>query len=266
MGRLTETVSTINSTLRTLLATLMLGVLGAGSYVVWDKVTQGEQALQQAEARRVEAEADLREANVEIATLRDDLVTAQLEIDRLDTSMRLLKMDQRLARLDVIDKQIPAEGEEGTVKTTVRFSELSPDGDAIGEPREFTVEGDVIYLDNWVVKFEDEFVEQAHLQRGTSLALFRRLFGEFQKPADGYPLDDVGGMPQAYRRGGDASEFEQDIWSQFWTFANDREKARAAGIRAAHGEAVSIRAEKGRSYRIVLRASDGLSIIPVESD
>ena len=52
------------------------------------------------------------------------------------------------------------------------------------------------------------------------------------------------------------------IWSQFWEFANDREKAASKGIRAADGEAVSIKTQPGKTYRIVLRASDGLSISP----
>ena len=39
-------------------------------------------------------------------------------------------------------------------------------------------------------------------------------------------------------------------------------KARELGIRAAHGQAVSIKTQKGKSYRILLRASDGLSIVP----
>lgn len=264
MGRLTDTVATVNSSVRTILATLLLLVFGGIGYVAYEKVTRDERELSLANAKWQETQQMLGKANQQIEALQVDLGRAQERVDQLETSLRLLKMDQRLARLDVIDKQEPAEGEEGRVKTTVRFAELTPDGDPIGEPREFTIEGDIIYLDNWVVKFEDRFVEEANLERGTSLALFRRLFGEYQNPADGYPLDTVGGMPQAYRRGGEPSDFERKIWSQFWTFANDREKARAQGIRAAHGEAVSIRAEEGRSYRIVLRASDGLSIVPVD--
>lgn len=264
MGRLTDTVSTVNSSVRTILATLVLVVVGSAGYVAYDKVTKDERELSLATAKWQETEERLGKANQQIEVLQSDLTLAQEKVDQLETSLRLLKMDQRLARLDVIDKQEPEEGEEGPVMTTVRFSELTPDGDPIGEPKEFTVEGDIIYLDNWVVKFEDRFVEESHLQRGTSLALFRRIFGEHQNPVDGYPLDAVGGMPQAYRRGGEPSDFEREIWSQFWTIANDSEKARELGIRAAHGEAVSIRAEEGRSYRIVLRASDGLSIVPVD--
>ena len=88
----------------------------------------------------------------------------------------------------------------------------------------------------------------------------RRVFGEDQKPNDGFVLDEVGSMPQAYLRGGEPSDFEREIWSQVWEFANDREKAAAKGIRAAHGEAPSIKAKPGQVYQISLRASGGLSI------
>lgn len=263
MGRVTDTVATVNSTIRTVLATVVLFFLGGTGWVVYDKVTRDQRELQMAQDQLTLAQSQLGDAEQQIVGLEGDLQAASEQIDRLETSLRLLKMDQRLARLDIVDQTTDP---SGVVQTTVRFHELTPDGEPVGDPREFTVEGDVIYLDNWVVKFEDEFVEQAHLQRGTSLALFRRIFGEQQKPADGFALDEVGLLPQAYARGGQPSEFEKQIWDEFWVFANDREKAREKGIRAAHGEAVSIKAEKGRSYRIVLRASDGLSIVPIDGE
>lgn len=261
MGQLTNTVATVNNTIRTVLAAVVLFFLGGTGWVVYDKLTHEQRALQTAQDLLSQTQGQLGEAEQQIGKLEEDLAQAVVQIDQLETSMRLLKMDQRLAQLDVIDQ---VRDEQEVIQTTVRFTELTPDGDPIGEPREFTIDGDVIYIDNWVVKFEDEFVEQAHLQRGTSLALFRRIFGEQQKPIDGFELDRVGLLPQAYARGGQPSEFEKEIWDQFWVFANDREKAQEKGIRAAHGEAVSIKTQEGKSYRIVLRASDGLSIVPME--
>jgi len=261
MGRITDTVATVNSTIRTVLASVILFFLGGTVWVVYDKVTSDERALQMAQDLVSRTKAELGADQEQITGLQGELEQAAVQIDQLETSMRLLKTDQRLAVLDIVDQ---APNEQGQLQTTVRFRELSPDGDPIGTPREFTLQGDVVYIDNWVVKFEDEFVEQANLERGTSLALFRRIFGEHQKPIEGFELDEAGLLPQAYSRGGEPSAFEKEIWDQFWVFASDREKAKEKGIRAAHGEAVSIKAEKGKSYRIILRASDGLSIVPVE--
>jgi hypothetical protein len=58
------------------------------------------------------------------------------------------------------------------------------------------------------------------------------------------------------------TEFEREIWRQFWDFANDPDKAEQAGIRAAHPEAPSIKLRPGKEYVIKLRASGGLSINP----
>ena len=57
------------------------------------------------------------------------------------------------------------------------------------------------------------------------------------------------------------SEFEQTIWTNFWKYANDPQLAKAAGIRAMHGEAPSMRLEKGKLYSIELRASGGTAFI-----
>jgi hypothetical protein len=57
------------------------------------------------------------------------------------------------------------------------------------------------------------------------------------------------------------SPIEHDIWSNFWQYANNPAKSKQAGLRAAHGEAPSIRLEMGKRYRVELRASAGLSIV-----
>ncbi len=75
-------------------------------------------------------------------------------------------------------------------------------------------------------------------------------------------LAQVGAQPFIYSRGGKPTDFETKIWQDFWTIANDEDRAQEMGIRAAHGEAVSIKVKKGMSYRVTLRASDGLSIKP----
>ncbi|QDS95254.1 hypothetical protein FF011L_40470 [Roseimaritima multifibrata] len=260
MGRVTETVATVNSAIRTVLASVVLFFLGGTGWVVYDKVTRDEQELNMARSQLANVQVELDGAQQQIVGLEENLEDAAEKIVQLETSMNLLKTNQRLAQLDVLDQQTE---ENGDLTTKVRFSELSPEGEIVGEPREFTIQGDVIYLDNWIVKFEDRFVEEAHLQRGTSLVLFRRIFGEQQKPIDGFELDEIGRMPQAYARGGVPSDFEKEIWDDFWTIANDSKMAKEKGIRAAHGEAVSIKTEAGRSYRILLRASDGLSIVPI---
>jgi hypothetical protein len=145
----------------------------------------------------------------------------------------------------------------------VRFVELSPGGEPLSDGKVFEFDGDVIYIDNWVVQFDDKFVEAADIEKGTSLCLFRRIFSESQAPEKGFSLDEVGMRPQAYSRGGEMTDFEKAIWTQFWDIANDPDKAASMGIRAANGEAISVKVRAGASYNIRLRASGGLTIEPI---
>jgi hypothetical protein len=75
-------------------------------------------------------------------------------------------------------------------------------------------------------------------------------------------IDRENDQPAVYKTGQVRSDFERELWAQFWDFARDEEKARQAGVRAAHGEAVYVLVQPGMRYRLTLRASDGLSITP----
>lgn len=271
-----ETVSVLNSAVRTLLG---LAVVGGIAYAAWygfrvynekDEATQqlaeAKSALSLAQSEITEKERSLAQKNFEIqekaaqiVELNETVEQQQQTILRLDTSLRFLKVDRRVARLKVLDQ---SRNENDELVSLVEFQELDEQGEPLDEPKQFPILGDTVYLDSWVVKFDDKYVEEADVDRATSLIFFRRMFGEFQEPHDGFALDPVGERPTAYSQGVQMSEFERRIWEDFWNVANDEIKQAELGIRAAHGDAPSIKVEKGKSYRIQLRASDGLSIVP----
>lgn len=255
-----ESLSAINSLVRTGLAMVAVGAIGAGGYYGYRAYNATDLAMQKKEQELERIRSQLVE-NDELLQKQARLLAAkEKEIQRLDTALRLLKVDHRVAWLTVLEQE--KDPETGQLYTTGQFVEVNDQGQMLGEPRVFRIKGDVVYIDNWVVKFEDEYVEQAELERSTSLVLFRRIFGESQSPSEGMPLDTVGSRPQAYGDGEQMSAFEQKIWNDFWAIANDQEKADELGIRAAHGDAPSMKLKEGKSYRILLRASDGLSIKP----
>jgi hypothetical protein len=206
------------------------------------KLADAEAALQQVHLDLETRTAELQRRMEEIKELELDVEAKAQQIEQLDTAMRLLKVNHRLARLTVLDQSRDPETDE--LYSLVEFTELGPQGDPLGPAKEFRIRGDMVYLDHWVVKFDDKYIEQSDIDRSTSLVLFRRIFGEFQEPRQGFSLDDVGRRPMAYGRGGAVSEFEEKIWSEFWGIANDPEQAAELGIRAAHGEAVSIRLQQ----------------------
>lgn len=256
MGSVMEGVKTVNSAIRTLLLTGMLAIVGGAGYFGYSEYTKRERLIkEQAEQIRVSSE--------KVSQLTEELDKKNQLIQKLETAMHLLKTDQRLAQLHVIGIERNEAGK--AIKSRLEFVEMSPQGDSLSKPKQIELPGDLIYIDNWIVKFDDSYVERGDIERGTSLCLFRRIFSEDILPSNGIPLDEIGMRPQAYARGGSLSDFEKRLWSEFWEFANEPQKAAEMGIRAANGEAVSIKVREGKSYNISLRASGGLSIEPIES-
>jgi hypothetical protein len=173
------------------------------------------------------------------------------ELRRLREVIDRLQAERRIAEIHVLRQDAQT--------TTFRFREVRPDGAPLHE-RDFTIQGDVVYFDALVIKFEHAYVEQGDHLRGRSLYLFERVFGEHQEPAQGFRLDE--GVPIAYRvnASGPPSKFEQELWADFWKFALDPRAARAKGIRVAQGEAVRTKLRKGLVYRLTIEAAGGINV------
>jgi hypothetical protein len=179
----------------------------------------------------------------------------------LEAAVRLLRHAERRARLVVLE-QTP--GPEGHQRTRVRFTEVDSQGDPVGEPRELTLDGDEVYVDTLVIKFEDDFVTAGDALKGKALLLFRRIFTDRKRPAEGEVLDKEGQIPQSYAAERAPTAFERELWARFWELANDPEEAKKRGVRALHGEAVSTRLRKDRVYSITLRSTGELAIQPIK--
>jgi hypothetical protein len=285
MGRVNDTISNVNSAFRNLLLALLIGVVGVGGYKAYEVYNEPQQKLadKQAELEKIsgnlkKANEDLAARQQEVASLNTQLTEKSEQLDKLQVAMNLLKVRHRLARLKVIDQhEVPSLNpvppttgtESGASKpnlvTKVEFTEINGKGEPIGEPKQFEVAGDMVYVDYLRVTFDDKYIEQSDLDRSTSLALFQRIFGEHQEPAKGFQLDTVGTRPTAYGRGTQTSDFEKKIWDDFWLIANEPQRAAEMGIRAANGDAVSIRVRPGKTYEIDLRTTGDMTIKPVEA-
>ncbi len=186
----------------------------------------------------------------------------QQQNDDLKLRLELLRERERVAVIDQVD-QGPSEQRPGELRTRFRFRETDAAGATVGPPQRFEIEGDVAYFDAQVIKFDDQFIEQRDLERGSTLLLFRRIFGEHQKPVDGFTIDAVGGRPQIYSPEQGQPAFHEQLWRDFWDYANDPAVAQRSGVRAMHGEAPFIKLMPGRRYQIELRSSEGLTIRPL---
>ncbi len=250
--------------IRFLGGSILIGLLGYGGGWCYTNFFSSNLLLQQKQQELAQAQSDLlvvqeKAANqaLMIDQLGTDLQTSREETARLDTSLRLLKTNHRIGFVQVVRQE--THPQSGDITTEFQFVEVNDQGQALASPRTFRIDGDVVYFDYWVVKFADELVEGGGVG---SLCLFRRLYGEFQEPSQGYTLDETNVRPAAYGEG-PINEYEREIWNNFWNIANDVQLAAGLGIRAAHGEAVSMRLLPDRKYQVVLRASDGLTIRPL---
>lgn len=275
MSKVGETVQHVNTSLRTLIAGGALIFVAVASYQGYRIFSQPRQELKQTQADLQTLQVKYSDLNralddktreaTQLGTQVTELTTKNTELaserDRLATSLRLLRLRHRLARVTVREQ---AEDADGKLQTKFDFTEINDEGQPIGETRSLDIAGDRIYIEYLVVKFEDKYVEQADLERGTTICLIERVFGENQEPSAGYVIDRVGSRPTGYDRGLPVSDFEQKIWQDFWSIANSRERAAELGIRAAHAEAPSLRVEKGKAYEIDIRSSGDFSFRPVE--
>ena len=272
--RRVSTFQNVNVLLRTL---VLLGVVALGGWwtlTLRSKLQENRRALEERTAELAVMKGELEERDGKIAdlgrelaekvraieTLEAEVAEKEREIQELSFALQLLKIDRRIAKIEVL-AQGANEQEPERVRTTLRFTELDPGGEPLAEGREITVEGKTIYVESLVIKFEDSYVESADPLRGTSLCLFRRIFGENQSPEEGTLLDPSGELPAAYAGDTTPTPLHRSLWERFWDYANDPELARELGVRAIHGEAPFIEARPGKTYRLQLRASDGLTLL-----
>lgn len=274
MAKITETVATFNSAIRTLLAVVVTAAIGVAGWFGYTTYNASEIELQQTEQRLTDLQGELTERDQQLQKSRktidqqstrinqlgQQIVEKNEEIARLDTALRLIKVDRRLAEVRVVDQE---ENADGDLSTTIEFVEVNEEGHPIDEPRQFTLRGDTVYVEYLIVKFEDRLVE---IGESVSISTFRRIFGEYMEPQQGFAIDLPGRRPGAYNTGSVRTAAERNIWQDFWEISNNPRLAEQRGIRAAHGEAVSFKARPGKVYRLTLRASGGLTVSPGEDD
>ena len=255
-----------------LLCTILAGVLAVGWVVYSDyrdrqllesKVVEFESQLKDANTKIADKEkkiGDLTVANSTLAVENDDLTVANstltVENERKDAAMRLMKLDTRRAKFRVTETAV----NDGKIYNTLQFTEFNKDQVPVGPPREVVIQGDKAYVDCWVVKFNDEYVESADLARGTALFVFKSIFGSDEAPSSGTSLDQNDTVPGIYQSDPTLAALAGEIFVDFWQIAHDPQKAQKLGIRAIHGQAVSIKLRQDYDYWVTIRNAGGITI------
>jgi hypothetical protein len=247
-----KTLDSASNFIRAVVSLAVTGIVGVAGWLGYETYHANDRILK-------EKNAQLAASQAQIESLNKDLEVKQREIERLDTAMRLLKIDHRVARLEVLQQEQDA---SGRLLTRVAFVETDDEGRPLEQPREFVIAGSEVHIDALVVSFLDEYVEKGDPLRGTALCLFRRIYGDEQKPSEGAPLDPVGGRPAAYSRGSEPSDLEKKIFGDFWEYANNPKKAEQAGVRTAQGKVSYTQLRPQMRYRLMLRSTGDFTIQP----
>lgn len=253
-----DKMKTVNSTVRT---GLLLAIIGFLAYAGW--FTYTNYIGPSRNAKRALAELETLKAEYELQA--KELEQTKVENERLSTANRLLKVTTRLANITITEM---GESEEGEPFFDVLFEEVDSYGDPISKAREFRLKGDQLWVDCWVCKFDDDYVEQADELRGTSLCIFKRILGNLDGQDGGYPLDRMdedGKMiaPGIYHSGARMTEFEEKIWGDFWKIANDPDLQDEMGIKATHGQIDYLKVEKDRIYSVKANSTGGFDLSPL---
>src|SRR5688500_18902860 len=136
------------------------------------------------------------------ARREQELLEAKQKAAQLEQFIQRLTTHKRRGEIIVSEQSKNSAGD--VESTTLLFVEYAPDGKPL-PPRFFTIEGNVAHLDALVIKFEQDLVKEGDPLRGHSLALFHRLYGDHQKPVDGFRIDAPGATPEVYKDNGAAS-------------------------------------------------------------
>ena len=234
----------MRSVIAALARTTVLGLIGASLVllVVWRLGVNAErrtidqlQALNEEMEQRLEARAAM--------------------LERLNRT-------QRRAHLEIPRQRMDADGR--IAETDILFVELDEDGTELSR-QTFTVPGDVLFVDAWTVKFDQEQVAQGHPLFGRTLILLRRIYSDRMAPTDGLTIDTPGAVPPAYAVS-EIGRFQQRLWAHFWQIATDADLAASMGVRVAQGEAVYKPVRSGQAFELIVDAVGGMNLVPLPAE
>lgn len=196
-----------------------------------------------------------------VEQLRKELEASQHEAEERRLFAERLKATHRVAQVIVRDPAYSPSAPGGVMGEWLVFTELDENGNEI-DNREFWIEGKQAHIDTEIIKFDKDLVGNGDPLKGQALVLFRGLYDSKTSPERAKEIDKEGEIPPIYRtHSGAATEFEKQLWSNFWDLAKDPELRKAKGVSSAHGSSVWLKEfDFGYKYTITVDAAGGLNI------
>ncbi len=199
-----------------------------------------------------------------------DARIVQLERERkhLKKIIDRLTGRRRMAEL-VVDGQV-TNGQQQVLQTTLLWEEFvnGPHQMQRALPiRKIVIPGDVPYIEGYVLKFQDKFVEEGDLLRGKSLAFFNRIFSDLLAPKSGTSLLDAHGIPPCLEsRYGNPNAFTKNLWHHIDILMQHPAAAKELGLDIVQQQAVARPVKPGRLYVIYLQNDGGLEFTQQEGE
>jgi len=190
---------------------------------------------------------------LEVRHLKGEISQLERDRQRLVEYAGRLSASRRVAQADVLEQRTDAQGRS---VSAILWHEVDADG-VLGSPQEIEVVGDLVYFEAAVIKFEHQLVGDGDAERGASLALFRRVFGEYQPAASARELNRCLADQLVSEN---ADTFDQRLWSMFWKMMDDPRLAEKYGVRVAQCEAPAVRVKAGQVWEVSLDAVGGLNL------
>lgn len=227
-------------------------------------------------AAAVLVSVNLRTFDVRRLTAQVDALEQQRQ--ELRDYIRRLSASRRVAQIDVIDQRFD---QRGVAVSAILWHEIGPDG-VLGDPQTIEVVGELMYVEAAVIKFDHDAVGKGDPEKGGSVAVFRRIFGDRQiaalapnlnqasrpagsgehenpaAPGFASPASKEVGHPNSKEAG--RPSFEVRLWDLFWQLMGDPKLAERYGVRVAQCEAPAVRIKPGQIWEVALDAAGGLNL------
>lgn len=238
---------------------------------------QRDKALQDRDAalqQKVEADKRTALAQAREAAARKEAEAQKKRAEEFKLFVQHLKATRWAAEVYVKNPTHSASVSGGIQSEWLDFREYDDQHHEVFKKKVW-IEGKRACLAAQVIKFDSDLVAAGNDPlHSESVVVFRCLHGfkesqsmeaAFENPLNQLHPENV--APPVYSSADPkVIEFQQKLWSQFWTLAKDPQAAKSLGVRVAQGESPWTEFEPGYKYEISIDANGGLNITPVKLD
>jgi hypothetical protein len=179
------------------------------------------------------------------------------ELQIKDQIIERLSAESRIAEVLVTESRLNET--TGTVMTTIKFLEYDSLGTAM-EPQYFTFSGNIIQFQSLVVRFKDDLIQKGSKLQGKSAYLFLKIFMLNGRETEEYSLTETNQIPDGYKLPNIQSDYEKNLWENFWSVALDPSKRDGYGIKNAQIEAPGSAFYPGIIYTLKIEHDGGIRI------